>query len=236
MIVQPFEGRIRLGPNGEPENDVGRLKPSFTLRWLDDPRSIHSSELAVHGSPGYAWAARRSLLNTHGLYDCWLSGTGDHMMAHAMVGDFDGPCIRGARLARPKLRTERVIQRSKTWQALRRFIPSAVRALLWQGVQAIPSPEYVNQPFWEHFLAWAHPFYNQVRGRLAYTPGNILHLWHGAGNDRSYSFSQSEFNRFGFDPKVDLRLGASGCWEWGSDKPELHRWAAQFFEIRKEDG
>jgi hypothetical protein len=35
---------------------------------------------------------------------------------------------------------------------------------------------------------------------------------------------------------VDLAVGPSGAWEWASCKPELHRWAADYFRLRNEDG
>jgi len=41
---------------------------------------------------------------------------------------------------------------------------------------------------------------------------------------------------FGFDPARDIRIGPSGCWEWASRKPELHRWAREYFYFRREDG
>jgi hypothetical protein len=42
-----------------------------------------------HGHTGFAWAARRSLLDRHGLYDANLLGTGDTDIAHAMFGNRD---------------------------------------------------------------------------------------------------------------------------------------------------
>ncbi|MBI2468786.1 MAG: hypothetical protein HYV62_13395 [Candidatus Rokubacteria bacterium] len=42
--------------------------------------------------------------------------------------------------------------------------------------------------------------------------------------------------RLGFDPATDLRVAAGGAWQWASDKPALHRWAAEYFGSRREDG
>lgn len=236
LVVQPFEGRVRLNQQGQPEDEAGNYKPGFVMRWLLNPLSINARDLEMHGSPGYAWAAQRSLLDEHGLYDCWLSGIGDHVMAHAMVGDFDGSCIQSARLARSTIRQERVIQRSILWQKIRTFLPPAIRKFLWKSLQIMPSHVEANYVQWDHFLSWGRPFFASVQGRLAFTPGTVFHLWHGAASDRGYSFSQSEFNRMNFNPSADLQLGTSGCWEWASNKPELHRLAAEFFENRKEDG
>ena len=31
----------------------------------------------------------------------------------------------------------------------------------------------------DHYLAWAEPFYDAVRARVAFVEGNLFHLWHG---------------------------------------------------------
>ena len=46
-----------------------------------------------HGHTGFAWAARRDLPASHGLYEACVYGDGDHMMAHAACGDWDSPCV-----------------------------------------------------------------------------------------------------------------------------------------------
>jgi hypothetical protein len=67
-------------------------------------------------------------------------------------------------------------------------------------------------------------------------PGTVLHLWHGEVGHRRYVRRNQELAGFGFDPATDLRVGASGCWEWSSDKPGLHQWAREYFGQRLEDG
>jgi hypothetical protein len=227
---------VRLNQQGQPEDAAGDIKPGFVARWMQDQQSIYSLDINTHGSPGYAWAAQRSLLEKHGLYDCRLSGNGDHVMAHAMVGDFDGPCIRSTQSPRPVVRQERAIQRSRLWQRVRGLLGPDFRKIMWRLLQIVPVQSEPTHMSWQHFLAWGRPFFNDVQGRLYATPGKILHLWHGGSNDRNYSLSQSEFNRLKFNPYEDLRLGPSGCWEWASDKPEMHRWAADYFDLRREDG
>lgn len=49
-----------------------------------------------HGHVGFAWGARRDVLDKCPLYDKALVGTGDHIMAHAAAGHFDHGCIRKA--------------------------------------------------------------------------------------------------------------------------------------------
>jgi hypothetical protein len=87
-----------------------------------------------------------------------------------------------------------------------------------------------------HFVKWAEHIYRRVRGRIFAVPGRIDHLWHGDPANRRYYERHLEFKNFDFDPETDLRLGASGCWEWNSAKPALHQWSRQYFDLRKEDG
>jgi hypothetical protein len=82
-IVQPFERVRLLGVGG---NHV--VVPGFAASLVGDP------SLSIHGHPSIAWAARRDLLERHGLYDACVVGGGDHWMTHAFAGDWDGPCAQ----------------------------------------------------------------------------------------------------------------------------------------------
>jgi hypothetical protein len=87
-----------------------------------------------------------------------------------------------------------------------------------------------------YFLDWCKAVYPRVRARVGFVPGAVLHLWHGEVGDRRYVDRNRELAGFGFDPAADVRVGADGCWEWASRKPGLHRWAAEYFGRRLEDG
>jgi hypothetical protein len=63
-----------------------------------------------------------------------------------------------------------------------------------------------------------------------------MHLWHGDMEHRRYVLRNQELAAFGFDPAKDLRISATGAWEWNSKKPDLHQWALQYYPSRKEDG
>jgi hypothetical protein len=87
-----------------------------------------------------------------------------------------------------------------------------------------------------HFTEWAQATYGSVRAKVSYVHGTVFHLWHGDIANRRYSLCDHELASSKFDPATDLRVGADGCWEWASDKPSLHAWAAEYFATRKEDG
>ena len=105
-LIQPFEYGIHL------EKDEN--KPSFkadeyrhysdspTLRNKSMWRSFASNygrglsgdlNYDVHGHVGFAWGARRSVLEKVALYDKALIGGGDHIIAHAAAGQIPHNCI-----------------------------------------------------------------------------------------------------------------------------------------------
>jgi hypothetical protein len=85
------------------------------------------------------------------------------------------------------------------------------------------------------YRRWARRIHDQVGARLSYTEGRLLHLWHGTIENRRYAQRNKELRALAFDPRQDIRLSVNGCWEWASDKPELHAWASRYFEERRED-
>jgi hypothetical protein len=85
-----------------------------------------------------------------------------------------------------------------------------------------------------HFLGWARPYFEAVRGRVDAIPGRLFHLWHGDLVNRRY---QERFRILeGFDPYADVTLDPEGVWRWSSDKPELHAAVRAYFAKRNEDG
>jgi hypothetical protein len=38
-----------------------------------------------------------------------------------------------------------------------------------------------------------------------------------------------------FNPHTDISLDANRCWQWSSEKPELHQRIKQYFFERKEE-
>lgn len=95
-LVQPFSRVTETAPGATPTlNPDARTRPSFahqyqagdigdrelaTWRVGDDPVPLHC---------GYAWAARRELLVTHGLYDASIVGGATREIATAALGELD---------------------------------------------------------------------------------------------------------------------------------------------------
>lgn len=87
----------------------------------------------------------------------------------------------------------------------------------------------------DHFRAWAEPHYRTVAGRFTYIDQPVLHLSHGALENRGYGSRHRGLARFGFDPWRDVTVDANGSLGWGTPKKELHRYVRDWFASRRED-
>jgi hypothetical protein len=87
-----------------------------------------------------------------------------------------------------------------------------------------------------HYLAWAKPFFEDVKARVRCLPGKLLHLWHGEISDRRYAERHAELARLCFDPNTDLIRGTHGLWSWSDPHSEIATMLRRYFESRNEDG
>ena len=92
-VVQPFDTALWLPKGTTRFRGRGIAWSGFAKVARLHPGLFLSGDFDRHGHSGYAWAARRELLSKHGLYDRSVVGSGDHLMAHAMVGDLSSPCV-----------------------------------------------------------------------------------------------------------------------------------------------
>jgi hypothetical protein len=190
-IVQLFHERYSLPratlpEEAQPDHAAGHGVAYLLAQRLSSPELL-AERWGV--SLGLAWAARRQLLESHGLYDMGVLGGGDRALACAVFGQFE----------------------------------------------ALQSAWNANQRQMEHFLAWARPFHEAVRGEAGYVDGAVFHLWHGHKHDRLYVERFADFARFDFDPFADIATDAAGCWRWSTDKPAMHRYVRDYFAARRED-
>jgi hypothetical protein len=83
-IVQPFE-RWHLLPEGAAATTPSSAaRASFAADCLRDPALALSNASCRVGGTGFAWAARRELIEGIGFYDRCVVGGADHLMAHAV--------------------------------------------------------------------------------------------------------------------------------------------------------
>lgn len=94
----------------------------------------------------------------------------------------------------------------------------------------------LNQRQRDRYFAWAEAFHREVRGSVSCLDGDLFHLWHGTIAERRSRQRHQGLAGFAFDPWKDVAVADSGCWQWASDKPELHAYVRDYFFSRKEDG
>jgi hypothetical protein len=198
-IIQMFKQVHYLSPRWRPATDytteVEFTRPSaaFSISsGLPATTCIGHSLDIREGTcaPGFAWAARRELLDQHGFFDACILGGGDRAMGCAANHCFD-----------------ELMKRHR-----------------------------MNERQQDRYIAWAKPFYETVRAEIGYLDGDIFHLWHGDIRERATRARHEGLSRFEFDPFTDIAIGEGGCWQWNTDKPEMHQYVREYFASRKEDG
>ncbi len=230
VLVQPCSSVHRLGRNQHAYEGHGYLRHSFIHEWKIRPESAHLHSCA-HGFPGFAWAARRSLIEKHGLYDAHILGSNDELFAHAATGGLNSWCVRNITNAHIPRRPKLV---NKGINRLQRAQWPAVLGRIYQKHSGRADPT-ASEPFFSHFLDWARPFASDVNGRMDTVAGMALHLWHGDTANRLYNEREFILKKYGFNPDTDLRLGVDGLWQWAADKPELHQAVKTYFQLRRDD-
>ena len=144
----------------------------------------------ITSAPGFAWAARRDLLDRHNFFDACIVGGGQRAMACALTN-----CL------------EELMER-----------------------------HLMNEHERKCYITWAEPFYDSVRTEMAFVDVEIFHLWHGDVGRRRSLERLVDFQRFQFDPCTDIRIASNGCWQWSTDKHEMHEYVRDYFAFRMEDG
>ena len=106
-IIQPFEWCVHLDRDQlEPSFSVNtwktysvkdRLKAkmwrSFSANYETANHLSNNESYDVHGHVGFAWGAKREVLDKAPLYDKALIGGADHIIAHASAGHIPNSCI-----------------------------------------------------------------------------------------------------------------------------------------------
>ncbi len=231
-VVQPCDSLHRLERHKTAYVGVGYFRRSFAYQWQ------HRPELAFvrggdHGFPGAVWAARRSVIEKHGLYDSHILGSNDELFAHATNGGFSSRCVKF-------ITTRRIHNQPRIVNQLFRrlmHIPWPRSLAEWYLARLPDAPiPAAQERFLAHYLEWAQAFYADVCGDVGYVPGMAVHLWHGHPANRQYSSREAILKQHNFNPTADLRLNEQGVWEWNSDNPQMHQAINAYFNSRREDG
>jgi len=93
-----------------------------------------------------------------------------------------------------------------------------------------------NTDFYNHYLDWCKSIYKEVRGKVSYVEGTVLHLWHGEIANRKYAEREKNLEVLKYNPFKDLKESKNGPWEWNTRNKELKEFTRGYFAHRKEDG
>lgn len=85
-----------------------------------------------------------------------------------------------------------------------------------------------------HYLDWAIPFYNSVKGEIGCLKGEIIHLWHGKIKNRKYLERHIEFAKLNFNPYCDITKDANGSWVWNENAGDYELFLKSYFSERQE--
>jgi hypothetical protein len=179
-VVQPFYSAFRVPPAQTEFVGIGEKARSFGSVHHVLPSISRVSSFAVHGHTGFAWAARREILDTLGFYDAAIMGSADDLMAHGFCGDFRSPCLPSKFLDGTAFRRHFQQWAESAWETVRGrigFVPGRLLSL-WHG-------ERRNRGFPDRFVSTA---------RLGFDPLGDLRLeangvWRwGCDEDRALLF------------------------------------------------
>lgn len=92
----------------------------------------------------------------------------------------------------------------------------------------------LNEKRFNHFLNWAIPFHESIRGKIGYLEGNLFHLWHGEINNRKYLERHIEFSELSFDPFSDIYKTPNGTWNWSNNTENYQVFLKNYFSQRQE--
>ena len=105
--------------------------------------------------------------------------------------------------------------------------------LAFKGWFDTPFSQVANPAYMREFLKWAKPVSADIKGRVGYVKGTVIHLYHGSLRTRQYHVREKWVNLF--DPTNDLRLNNHNCWEWTDANPTFKSLIENSLKVRDED-
>ncbi|MEX1027810.1 MAG: hypothetical protein WD049_07360 [Candidatus Paceibacterota bacterium] len=125
-VIQLFDFVHYVGPDGTPMIWGGVTDHRASLASI----ATHFPERAPNfriGAPGLAWAARRSLLDAHGLYEKEIAGGGDAVFAAALYGWYDHRNITSGTVGMARSAQAYIASVYRDVQSFVGYIPCSIR-------------------------------------------------------------------------------------------------------------
>lgn len=130
-VIQLFNFVHYTGPDGHPIiwGGVTDRRASLASIAAHVPGQARNFRI---GAPGFAWAARRTLLDAYGLYDKEIAGGGDAIFAAALYGWSDHPAISFGTAGMRESAQEYAAPVYRDVQSFVGYVPCPIRHL-WHG-------------------------------------------------------------------------------------------------------
>lgn len=92
-VIQPYSDVYRMEKGITEKQKSDEHWFSFAKQFNKNPFLCTKGDFIKHGHTGFAWGIKKNILDRFGFFDSCVAGSGDHVMAHAFVGDWNSPCI-----------------------------------------------------------------------------------------------------------------------------------------------
>jgi hypothetical protein len=102
--------------------------------------------------------------------------------------------------------------------------------------EGVMQSHYMNEKQRTRYIGWAESVSESVQAEVAFLDADICHVWHGDIDKRVGRARHEGFQRFQFDPYIDIEIEGNGAWRWATDKRDMHEYVRRFFASRQEDG
>ena len=108
------------------------------------------------------------------------------------------------------------------------------RCLIGDGMTTLP--QNIGSSYCERVKVWQERADRFINRNIGYTPGTIMHHWHGPKRQRYYAERWKILTRNGYDPGVDLKYDTQGLLQLTDRSMELRDGIRSYFRARNEDG
>ncbi len=81
---------------------------------------------------------------------------------------------------------------------------------------------------------WSDKMFAKTKSSLSFVDGELIHLFHGVAKNRKYVARFNILENNNFNPYNDIKLNKYQCFEWSSDKKDLHLQVKAYFKFRNE--
>jgi hypothetical protein len=96
-------------------------------------------------------------------------------------------------------------------------------------------PKKIGERYRDEVMDWEMRALDCIKKNIGFTPGTLVHSFHGKKKDRRYIERWDILFETDFDPDDDIYPDAQGLWRFAPDKTRLRDLVRGYFRVRNED-